>query len=260
MSSPCKASPATMPDNQASATTPLLSRPAVARQHDGPLFKNLYIDVALLAQAGILALVLIIWVHVLSHDLILFSGHPLFQSLAVLVLTQSLLLLQPTSARDPDQKRAGQRAHAVLNLAAFLLLVVGVSIIEVNKFRSNGPHFHSVHGYFGVIVSIIILVQYLVGFTMWAVPALYGGEGNARALYKYHRVSGYVVYVGLMATILSAVWTDYNKNVLGLDWWMLALPIVVILTLLLRINLSKLGLRAEKQQTPATTATETGSG
>lgn len=185
-----------------------------------------------------------IWKHVLTHDIILFSGHPLLQSTAVFVLTQAILILQPT--HTAEQKSAGQLAHAALNAASFLLLVGGVTIIEVNKFRGNGPHFHSVHGTLGILTSLAILLQYLVGVTIWAYPGLYGGEGKAKSLYKYHRVSGYFIYLALLATVLSAVWTDYNKNVLGIQWWQLAVPIALVLPVLLRINVAKFGFRAKK--------------
>lgn len=156
-------------------------------------------------------------------------------------MTQAILILQPT--HEPEQKRVGQRAHAALNLTSFLLFVGGVTIIEVNKFRGHGPHFHSVHGTLGILTSIAILLQYLVGFTMWAMPSLFGGVDHAKSLYKYHRVSGYAIYLALLATVLSAVWTDYNKNVLGIRWWQLFVPVALVLPLLLRINVTKFGFR-----------------
>lgn len=158
----------------------------------------------------------------------------------MLTLAQSILTLQPTYT--PEQKRIGQRLHASLNLIAFLLLVTGVTIIEYNKFASHGAHFHSLHGYLGVIVSFLLLAQYLVGFTMWATPALYGGEHQAKAIWKYHRYSGYLVFLLLLATVVSAVDTDYNKNVLKLKLWATALlAILIVLGIFPRIQKHKLG-------------------
>lgn len=233
-------------NDDASIRTPLLRQPFSHQPVRDPLTRNLWIDVGILAQIGVLALVISIWAAVISKPLILFSGHPLAQSLAVAVLTQAILILQPT--HEAEQKRLGQRAHALINLTAFLLFVIGVTIIEVNKFRSNGPHWHSLHGILGILVSILILIQYLVGFTMWAIPALYGGTDNAKAIWKFHRASGYFIYVVLLATILSAVWTDYNKNVLGLAWWHILIIVVILLVgVLLRINVAKFGIGAGKQ-------------
>lgn len=197
----------------------------------------------IVAQFGILLLTVLIWASVLTKPLILFSGHPLAQSLAVLTLAQSILSLQPT--HTADQKRIGQRVHATLNLIAFLLLVAGVTIIEYNKFANHGPHFHSIHGYLGIIVSLVLLLQYGVGFTMWAIPALYGGEQNAKSVWKYHRWSGYIVFVLLLATVISAVDTDFNRNVLKLKLWaVLLLSVLTLIGVVPRIQKQKLGFKA----------------
>ncbi|KAH8706565.1 eukaryotic cytochrome b561-domain-containing protein [Ilyonectria robusta] len=225
-------------------TEPLLGRPGDAAQEEGvPMFRNLVLGTGILAQMGILFLVVLIWASVLTKPLILFSGHPLAQSLAILTLVQSILTLQPT--HTAEQKRIGQRIHASLNLVAFLLLVAGVTIIEYNKFASHGAHFHSLHGYLGVTSCIVLLLQYLVGFTMWATPALYGGEHNAKSIWKYHRYSGYVVLVLLLATVVSAVDTDYNKNVLKLKLWATgSLSLLVLVGIIPRIQKQKLGFKA----------------
>jgi cytochrome b-561 len=194
-----------------------------------------------IAEFGAFMLVGLIWANVLLNKIILFSGHPLAQSLGIFVLTQSILTLQPT--HTAEQKRVGQRVHAVLNLSAFLLLVTGVVIIEYNKFKSNGEHFHSLHGYLGVITSIILLLQYIVGFTMWATPALYGGVDRAKSIWKYHRWSGYTVLTLLLATVASATDTDYNKNVLKIKLWAtLVIAGLIVIGIFSRIQKQKLGL------------------
>ncbi|KAI1328616.1 eukaryotic cytochrome b561-domain-containing protein [Xylariaceae sp. FL0255] len=223
-------------------TEPLLGRPGDASQREeAPIAKNLILGTGVLAEAAGLLLFASVWAAVFLQPLILFSVHPLAQSLGVLVLLQSILVLQPT--HTGSQKQVGQKIHAGLNLLAFATFIVGVVVIEVNKFKSNGPHFHSVHGYLGVITSIWILVQYLVGFTMFGIPALYGGEANAKKIWKYHRMSGYVLLLLMMATVTSAVETDYNKNVLGLKLWaMIVIFVIMILGVYPRVKKQKLGL------------------
>ncbi|KAI1822368.1 eukaryotic cytochrome b561-domain-containing protein [Xylaria intraflava] len=222
-------------------TEPLLGRPGDASQRDdAPIIKNLILGTGVLAEGAALLLVATVWASVFLNPLILFSVHPLAQSLAVLVLLQSILVLQPT--HTAPQKQIGQKIHAGLNLLSFAIFVVGVVVIEVNKFQNNGPHFHSVHGYLGVITSIWILIQYFVGFTMFGVPALYGGEANAKKIWKYHRGSGYVLLLLMMATVTSAVETDYSKNVLGLKLWAVILIFVLMIVgVYPRIQLRKLG-------------------
>lgn len=225
-----------------SESEPLLGRPGDAIQGEQTsILRNLVIGTAVISQFGVILLFLLVWISVLTKPIILFSYHPLFQSLAILTLVQSILSLQPT--HTDSQKRTGQQVHASLNLLAFLCLVAGVVIIEYNKIASNGVHFHSVHGYLGVITSIILAVQYLVGFTMWATPKLYGGVDNAKKLYKYHRWSGYVTLTLLLATVIAATKTDYNENVLNLKLWATTLLSVLILVgVLSRIQKQKLGI------------------
>lgn len=173
--------------------------------------------------------------------LILFSAHPLLQSVSVFAMTQSILILQPTITKT--QKELGQKVHAALNFLGFASLIAGVVIIEYNKFSYHGPHFHSVHAYLGVITTSLVLLQYLVGVTMWKAPALYGGADKARAVWKYHRRSGYLVLLLMLATVASATQTDYNKNVLHIKLWaVLTLCVVIILGVFPRIKRAKLGL------------------
>jgi cytochrome b-561 len=192
-------------------------------------------------------LVVIIWVGVFTSPLALVSGHPLAQSIGVAILVQSVLALQPTYTSE--QKRIGQRIHASLNLLAFLALSAGVIIIEVNKVQGNMPHFHSVHGYLGVIASLMLLLQYLVGFTMWATPKLYGGEESAKKLYKYHRYSGYFMLVMLLATVISATQTTYNVGVLKIKFWAaLLLSVLILLGIFPRIQKHKFGFQVADSQ------------
>jgi cytochrome b-561 len=193
-----------------------------------------------LAQFGVWILFALVWASVFLNKLILFSGHPLAQSLGILLLTQSILVLQPT--HTAEQKKVGQVVHASLNFAAFLILVAGVTIIEYNKFAGNNPHFHSVHGILGFATAIILLLQYFVGFTMWAVPVMYGGEENAKKIWKYHRWSGYTILLLLLATAISATQTDYNNNVLHIKLWAtLVLSVLIIVGIFPRIQKQKLG-------------------
>lgn len=187
-------------------------------------------------------LVAMIWASVFSKNLVLFSGHPLAQSLAIFTLVQSILSLQPT--HTSDQKRTGQWVHAVFNLVAFLLLVTGITSIEYNKFlQGPGSHFHSVHGYLGVILSIVLLLQYIIGLTMWAAPRLYGGEDRAKSIWKYHRWSGYLILVLLLVTVATATGTPYNANVLKLkSWAVIVTSLMIIVGVVPRVQKQKLGI------------------
>ncbi|KAI5863381.1 eukaryotic cytochrome b561-domain-containing protein [Durotheca rogersii] len=222
---------------------PLLGRPGDASQRENaPIIKNFVIGTGVIAELAALILTAAVWAAVLLNPpLILFSVHPLAQSLGILVLIQSILVLQPT--HTGAQKQVGAKIHAGLNLVGFALFAAGVASIEVNKFANNGLHFHSAHGYLGVAAAVWLLAQYLVGFTMFAVPALYGGETNARKVWKYHRSSGYALLLFLLATVVTATETDYNLNVLKLNLWAtVILSLLIVAGVFPRIKKHKLGL------------------
>lgn len=202
------------------------------------LMKNL--GTGVVAQFGVIILAVWIWVAVLRTPVILFSGHPLAQSFGLLALVQAILILQP--AHTVQQKRSGRIAHGFLNALSFASFVAGVTIIEYNKFSSGGIHFHSVHGYFGVITSVVLLLQYFVGFTMWLVPGMYGGVDKAKSLYRYHRMSGYIILLLLLVTVVTATKTEFNEKVLKLQLWgAILLAFLIAAGVYPRLQRTKLG-------------------
>lgn len=159
----------------------------------------------------------------------------------MLVLTQAILVLQPTWTAG--EKAQGARAHASLNLLSFLLFVSGVAVIEANKARQGpGSHFHSAHGYLGVATGFVLLAQYLFGFLIWGVPGVFGGVEKAKALWRYHRISGYLLYPLVLATVVSAVYTDFNVNVLDIKLWEVSVAVaLIVIGVYPRLHPRKLG-------------------
>jgi hypothetical protein len=159
----------------------------------------------------------------------------------LLLLAQGALILQPT--HTPSQKKAGTYAHATFNDLAIAAFVAALVIIEVNKFNHNGTHFESPHAILGLITYVLLLVQAIVGFTQYFVPQVYGGMDNAKKVWKYHRMSGYVVFTLALATICAATQTDYNLNVLGIQLWAVIVASVLTLAgIVPRIKKQKFGL------------------
>lgn len=187
-------------------------------------------------------LVASVWASIFLHPpLILFSAHPLLNSAGILALTESVLLLQPT--HTPTQKRQGTIAHFTLNNLGLDLLVAGLIVIEYNKFSHNDTHFESPHSILGLITYIFLGIQALVGFTAYFVPNLYGSVETAKSMYKWHRLSGYVILTLMLATVTAATQTDYNKDVLDIKTWaVLIAAVLVLIGVLPRIKKQKLGL------------------
>lgn len=143
-----------------------------------------------------------------------------------------------------DQKRYGTAAHLILNNFGLDLLIAGLVVIEVNKFAHNGTHFESPHAILGLTTYLVLAIQAFVGFTQYYTPKLYGSVDNAKSLYKYHRVSGYVVLVLMLATVAAATQTDYNKTTLDIKLWAVLVTAVLVLAgVLPRIKKQKLGLK-----------------
>lgn len=164
----------------------------------------------------------------------------LLNSAAVLLFSQSILILQPTHTKE--QKRTGTLVHAGLNDLALASGIAGLVVIEYNKIAHKGTHFVSPHAILGLITYILILTQAVIGFTQYFVPALYGGEENAKKLYKYHRVGGYLTLLMLLVTVCAATQTDFNKNVLKMQLWaVIVASVITLIGILPRMKKQKFG-------------------
>ena len=122
---------------------------------------------------------------VFENEVIFFSYHPLLQSAGILLLTQSIIVLQPTSTQK--QKRDGTWVHSALNFLGTGALIAGIVVIEMNKASHPETRFTSIHGKLGLVTFILIGLQALVGFMQYWAPALAGGVEQAKTIYKYHR-------------------------------------------------------------------------
>ena len=137
--------------------------------------------------------------------------------------------------------------HAGLNDIGFLAGLAGLIVIEYNKISHGGTHFVSVHAILGLITYIFVLIQTVVGITQYFIPALYGGVDNAKKLYKYHRLGGYILLALMLATVCAATQTDFNKNVLGMQLWAVVVSsVLILLGVVARIKTYKFGWLAFK--------------
>ncbi|KAL5606669.1 hypothetical protein BROUX41_003065 [Berkeleyomyces rouxiae] len=228
-----------IPQNEA---VPLLGDRGDAAQIVGDsMAHNLVLGTGILAQIANIMFLLTIWATIFLGDVILFSVHPLSTSVGVFAMIQSILVLQPT--HTADQKRIGQGYHAAFNTVNLLGIGIGISVIEYNKVKNGLPHFHSIHAYFGVLTGTFMALQLLVGITMWAIPSLYGGEQQAKRIWKYHRMSGYTILLLTLATIISATRTDYIMGVVKIKTWSVVfLCVFIVAGIFPRIQRRKLGI------------------
>ncbi|KAF1985849.1 hypothetical protein K402DRAFT_421773 [Aulographum hederae CBS 113979] len=227
--------------NEGGEYEPLLGRPGDASQdREKDLQYNFIIGTGVVAQAGIWVLAAIVWGAMFSHKIMLFTAHPLLNSAGLLLITQGILVLQPT--HTAQQKKQGTYVHAGLVDVGIAALIAGLVIIEVNKFGHGGIHFESAHAILGLITYIFLFLQAIVGFTQYFVPQIYGGVDNAKKIYKYHRMSGYVILTLGLATVCAATQTDFNKGVLGIQLWaVIVASVLVLIGVLARVKKQKLG-------------------
>jgi hypothetical protein len=124
-----------------------------------------------------------------------------------------------------------------------MALIAGLIIVEMNKASHPETRFTNVHGVMGLITYILIFLQALIGFSQFYVPnQVFGSVEKGKAIYKYHRMSGYVILVMALATICAATQTPFNAKVLHIKLWaVIVAGILVLLGVIPRIKKSKLG-------------------
>jgi hypothetical protein len=184
------------------------------------------VGTAPLAQIGGITLVALVWGAVFTHKLLLFSAHPLLNSAAILFAIQAILVVQPT--HTPEQKRAGTLVHAAFWAVALGAFYAALVVVEWHKQRSHIGHFESPHAILGVIIYVLLLIQAWVGVTQYFFPQIYGGEDNAKKLYKYHRVAGYFIFTLVLVNVVLATYTPYAGKILGIKTWAAVLGSVLV--------------------------------
>jgi hypothetical protein len=68
-----------------------------------------------------------------------------------------------------------------------------------------------------------------VGILQFYAPNLLGGEAKAKAIYKYHRVSGYLILTAFLVNVALATHTYYAGKVLGIKTWATVMAGVLVL-------------------------------
>lgn len=153
---------------------------------------------------------------------------------------QAILVLQPT--RTARQKTVGTYIHSALLLLSLTCFIAAFVIVEISKIP-DGPQLHSVHSIMGLITYILIITQALVGIAQFWIPQwVFGSVENGKKIYKYHRISGYVLLVLELATVSAATQTTYNVAVFNIALWaILVSSVVLLLGIGARIKTSKFG-------------------
>ncbi|VVT50791.1 uncharacterized protein SAPINGB_P002881 [Magnusiomyces paraingens] len=198
---------------------------------------------ALIVQAGLLVLVLTILHAIFTHPIItFFAPHPILNSLGLVFLAHALLLTQPPPI-SPVHKTLSGRIHGILNTTAVVLFLTAFSSIFYNKAIHASPHITTWHGLFGITTYTLLSLILLFGISIYWFPVkVFGSVAKAKSFYKYHRIAGYFTLTLASLTILLALDSDYNNNVLHISYTVVGIAVTAIWGgLVLGLTPSRLG-------------------
>ncbi|KAJ2957607.1 hypothetical protein NQZ79_g6699 [Umbelopsis isabellina] len=188
-------------------------------------------------QAGIVLFVVLVWSVLLTTPWSLFSYHPASMTVLVVAATEAIFLLQPTYTAH--EKKKGLRRHAFLQALAYTGAILGFTAITYNKAIHDKPH-----------ITSFLFIQLLFGIIIAYAPSVVGGTPQAKSLWKYHRISGYVLLVLIWATAQLGAHAEFmvdnfpKPKLLWLYWVSLALVSIGVAK---RTDVSKWGLKRQRQ-------------
>ncbi|EJU03005.1 hypothetical protein DACRYDRAFT_21368 [Dacryopinax primogenitus] len=144
-----------------------------------------------------------------------FIYHPTLQSIGIALLAIGIQTLQPTAT--PSSKASGLMRHQYFQLTCLSLLTLGTASIVLNKFAHSAPHLISWHAVFGLIAYLWLIVQSSIGAaTVWFNGRAFGGETKAKRVWKYHRLSGYMLTLWMLTTAwLAGEWSGWARMYAG---------------------------------------------
>ncbi|KAF9792477.1 hypothetical protein BJ322DRAFT_1102980 [Thelephora terrestris] len=171
-----------------------------------------------------------------------FTYHPIFQSLGVSSFAYGILTLQPTSR--PRSKAEGLARHQLAMGFGLLCIILGTSAIVANKNINYSDHFVSAHAKLGLSSFVWILFQVIVGVgSVWFDGKLFGGGTKAKSIWKYHRLSGYILFPLLILTSSFGGWSQWAMNHSLFSTRIIAYtlsPFILLISVLFRIRPSKM--------------------
>jgi len=173
-----------------------------------------------------------------------FFWHPILQSISISLFAYGILTLQPTT--KPRTKAAGLARHQIfMIMLGFPAICLGVLAIIINKSVHEQPHFTTWHGRFGIIALSWMAIQVVLGGgSVWFKGRLFGGNPRAKRIWKYHRLSGYLIFPLLLATAhLGGAWSDWSQlhvsDIMRLLVYTIT-PACLLVAIVMRIRPSKM--------------------
>ncbi|KAI0736612.1 hypothetical protein C8Q72DRAFT_800723 [Fomitopsis betulina] len=173
-----------------------------------------------------------------------FFWHPILQSLSIAAFTYGIVTLQPTS--QPRTKAAGLSRHQTAMLwGGYPAILMGTLAIWWNKNVHGSHHATTWHGILGYVSVVWIVAQVFLGIaSVWFDGRFFGGNRQAKLVWKYHRLSGYLLFPLLLLTaFLGGLWSHFitRNAVLPVRIILFGVaPLCVLFSVFVRIRPSKM--------------------
>ncbi|KAF5358078.1 hypothetical protein D9756_001746 [Leucocoprinus leucothites] len=203
-----------------------------------------------LAFAGVGILAITTWFTILSNDPAhygWFALHPPMQSLALCFFTYGVMTLQPTS--QPKTKAAGFIRHqTAVFYFGFSIIFLGTLAAVIHKTIHDMNQFQTWHAKFGLLCIVWLVGQVFLGAgSVWNGGSLFGRGMKAKALWKYHRLSGYILFALMMFTAhLGGVWSGWAATFVSAPVGLVAYtvaPAAIVIGVWSRVRTSKMQFR-----------------
>jgi len=137
-----------------------------------------------------------------------FNWHPFLMSLAFLVFMIPAIL---SFEVFPFARHTNKSIHGLLNLIALLAAMAGFAIIlDCHNNLSTTGSFHTVHGCIGLVVLILLVINYFAGFILYGIqiaPPVWKAS-----LKPVHKRLGFTVMLLGIANITLGVFEQELKQ------------------------------------------------
>jgi len=172
---------------------------------------------------GIALFLPLTWAIVLSgniREMGWFVWHPPLQSLGIVALLLGITPLQPPPPTSKTrQTRLDTHQYVMLGVMS-PAFTIGTLAMWWNKHVHGATHFTTWHSWFGLATVGWMVVQSVIGAaSVWFGGKAFGGVEQAKRVYKYHRVSGYVlVTLALVTAHLGGAHSTWALGRQGYGW------------------------------------------
>lgn len=118
--------------------------------------------------------------------------------------------------------------HYRLMQVTFMMILLGMVVVEYAKFSRNKYHFQSWHSLISIVTVSVLLLQYLGGWMMrfrysfarsW-IPA----QINAKVVWRIHRFAGVAIMTALFAAMVSGFFSHWMDKQLSRVHRLLLVP------------------------------------